>query len=96
VGRGRVGGHKAEAFLSLIALYQVALRRYAIKLCHSESEADDLVQEALARALEKLEKQDSQEPLPIGDRLGPCLMVVLYRLFLDQGRRRKKIGSKAY
>lgn len=58
-----------------------------MRLCRNREDADDLVQETLTKALAK------QTTIP-DDHVGPWLMVVLYRIFLD-GCRRRRAESKA-
>lgn len=76
-------------FVDEVVPHQERLRRYALRLCGNASDADDLVQDTLARAL------TTEASLPDGDPLGRWLMVTLYRLFVDQCRKRKA-ETKAY
>jgi len=83
-----VGEPGASAFFDRVAPHRETLRRYALRLSGSPSDADDLVQATMERAL-------GAESLPADDTLGRWLMVTLYRLFIDQCRKRKA-ESKAY
>jgi RNA polymerase sigma-70 factor (ECF subfamily) len=58
-----------------------ALRGFALKLCKSASDADDLVQDTLARALPAL---PSLQP---GTNARAWLLSILHNLFIDRCRR---------
>jgi len=60
------------------------LRRYARHLSRSADQADDLVQESLARAIARI---DSWEP---GTNLQAWLIVILRNIFLNECRRAKR------
>ena len=85
----QMGAPGETSFLDKVAPYEENLRGYALRLCGDPSDADDLVQETLARALR------TQDGLPEAEAIGRWLMVTLYRLFIDQCRKRKA-ESRAY
>lgn len=60
------------------------LRRYARHLSRNADQADDLVQESLARAIARI---DSWEP---GTNLQAWLIVILRNIFLNECRRAKR------
>ncbi len=66
---------------ALVELHRARLHRYALRLCHQMSDADDLVQDTFARALK------DRDAIP--KCVGPWLITILHRLFIDQCRRRK-------
>lgn len=84
-----VAGRGETASMDAVVAQQDALRRYALRLCRDVSDADDLVQETLARAVK------NAASLPHPDMILRWLMVTLWRLFIDQCRRRKA-ESKAH
>jgi RNA polymerase sigma-70 factor (ECF subfamily) len=59
-----------------------SLRRYARSLTRSETDSEDLVQEALLRAYEK--RASYRE----GRQLGPWLLSILHNVFIDRQRSR--------
>lgn len=59
------------------------LRRYARSLTRDDTQADDLVHDALLRALER------QHTLRPGSNLRTWLMAVLHNVFIDGQRRRR-------
>ena len=63
-----------------------ALRRFARALCRDAAAADDLVQDALERALSRWHARRDD------DALQPWLFSILYRRFLDQRRRSARWG----
>lgn len=67
-----------------IVLHVPELRRYARQLTRDNTAADDLLQETLARALNKLHLYD-----PSGSFKG-WLCTIMKNLFLDDRRRRQK------
>jgi RNA polymerase sigma-70 factor (ECF subfamily) len=70
-----------EAFYSLIADHVPALFRFGRRLTGSVSEAEDLVQETLVRALEK------RGMLRDAEKLKPWLMAVERSIWLNSRRR---------
>ena len=69
--------------LALIELEIPRLRRYARYLAGNVEKSDDLVQEALTRAIEKL---DTWQP---GTNLRAWLFVILRNVFINEHRREK-------
>lgn len=65
------------------------LRRYARALLRSPDAADDLVQDALERALTKLENWQS------GESPRRWLFKIMHNLFIDQVRREGRRGENA-
>lgn len=63
------------------------LRRYARFLCGDRHQADDLVQECLVRAIEKLH---TWQP---GTNLGGWLFAILRNFYFDAARRRRRYGA---
>ena len=60
------------------------LRRYARALLRDASEADDLVQDCVARALEKIGQWRE------GDNPRRWLFAIMHNLFIDHGRARRR------
>jgi RNA polymerase sigma-70 factor (ECF subfamily) len=58
-----------------------ALRRYALALLRDRGEADDLVQDCLLRALDRIDTR-----LGDGD-IRPWLFTIMHNLFVSRGRR---------
>jgi RNA polymerase sigma-70 factor (ECF subfamily) len=58
-----------------------ALRRYALALLRDRGEADDLVQDCLLRALDRIDAK-----LGDGD-IRPWLFTIMHNLFISRGRR---------
>lgn len=65
------------------------LRRYAISLCRSPTNADDLVQTACEKAFARKDQFVS------GTRLDAWLFRILRNSWIDQLRRQKKFGNEA-
>ncbi len=63
------------------------LRRYALRLCRTPSDADDLVQDTLTRALA------SWATLQPGTNTRGWLLSILHNVFIDSCRRQKQQGS---
>ncbi|MDP2620879.1 MAG: sigma-70 family RNA polymerase sigma factor [Hyphomicrobiales bacterium] len=60
------------------------LRRYARALVRDPGEADDLVQDCIARALERIAQwREGEEPRR-------WLFAIMHNLFIDQGRARRR------
>ncbi len=74
--------------LACVEPHRASLERYARRLSRNTSDAEDLVQDTFARALKNADKIPEEG-------VGPWLMVILHRLFIDQCRRRKA-ETKAY
>ena len=64
------------------------LRRYGIALCGNRELTDDLVQDAIERALSRA--PSALEP----ERLGAWLRSVVHNLFVDELRRRRRRGVR--
>jgi RNA polymerase sigma-70 factor (ECF subfamily) len=76
---------KDNADISSILISHVpVLRRYARGLVHNKTDADDLVQDALVRALSKMHLF---EP---GTNLKAWLLSIVHNIFLDGTRRAKR------
>lgn len=58
-----------------------SLRRYALALLRDRSDADDLVQDCLLRALDKIDTRVGE-----GD-IRPWLFTIMHNLFISRGRR---------
>lgn len=69
---------------SILISYVPVLRRYARGLVHNKSDADDLVQDCLVRALSKMHLF---EP---GTNLKAWLLSIVHNIFLDGTRRTKR------
>src|SRR3984893_10300450 len=81
--RGRMGpANKPVRDVMLAAV--PSLRAFAISLCGNVDRADDLVQEALLRALANL---DSFEP---GTNMSAWLFTILRNLFRSEYRKRRR------
>ena len=75
-------GISAEVRAAMLAALP-SLRAFAMSLAHSPDQADDLVQDAIVRALNNIEKF---EP---GTSMGAWLFTILRNLFYSQHRRAK-------
>lgn len=69
---------------SILISYVPVLRRYARGLVHNKSDADDLVQDCLVRALSKMHLF---EP---GTNLKAWLLSIVHNIFLDGTRKAKR------
>jgi RNA polymerase sigma-70 factor (ECF subfamily) len=69
---------------SILISYVPVLRRYARGLVHNKTDADDLVQDALVRALSKMHLF---EP---GTNLKAWLLSIVHNIFLDGTRKTKR------
>jgi RNA polymerase sigma-70 factor (ECF subfamily) len=78
----------SQTFAARLIAHLPALRRYAVALCGNRELADDLVQDAIERALSRA--PISLEP----ERLGPWLRSVVHNLFVDELRRRRRRGVR--
>ena len=63
------------------------LRRYAMALCRNLADADDLVQESMARALQKSHLFEG------GSNLRAWLFTIMHNVHMSALRRRKYVGS---
>ena len=63
------------------------LRRYAIRLCRNLADADDLVQESMARALKNSHMFEG------GSNLRAWLFTIMHNVHMSAMRRRKYVGS---
>ena len=63
------------------------LRRYALALCRNLADADDLVQESMARALKKSHLFEG------GSNLRAWLFTIMHNVHISATRRRKYVGS---
>ncbi|HSM19840.1 MAG TPA: sigma-70 family RNA polymerase sigma factor [Hyphomicrobiales bacterium] len=73
---------------SAIAQELPRLRRYARALLRDPSEADDLVQDCVTRALEKIAQWREDEPRR-------WLFAIMHNLFVDQSRARRRQSQMA-
>jgi len=78
----------SQTFAARLIADLPALRRYATALCGNRDVADDLVQDAIERAMSRA--PGSPEP----ERLGPWLRSVVHNLFVDELRRRRRRGVR--
>jgi RNA polymerase sigma-70 factor (ECF subfamily) len=78
----------SQTFAARLIAHLPALRQFAVALCGNRELADDLVQDAIERALSRA--PDSLEP----ERLGPWLRSVVHNLFVDELRRRRRRGVR--
>ncbi len=76
-------------FADALALQIPRLRRYARALTHDVSWADDLVQDTLERALQR------RWLFRINSNLTAWLFTMLYRLYLNEAKRRSTIAVVA-
>jgi RNA polymerase sigma-70 factor, ECF subfamily len=67
--------------LSSLEVHIPALRRYAWALLHNASDADDLVQDCLLRALDRFDTRVSQ-----GD-IRPWLFTIMHNIYISDWRR---------
>ncbi|HUN42501.1 MAG TPA: RNA polymerase sigma factor [Acetobacteraceae bacterium] len=75
--------HAGTGVLARIESCIPALRRYAIALLRSRDEADDLVHDCLARALDKLHTRREEADVRA------WLFAIMHNLFISQARRRR-------
>ena len=61
-----------------------ALRRYAASLLRQTQDADDLVQDCLVRALDKLPSRNAEVPVK------PWLFAILHNLFINRWRKARR------
>ena len=71
------------AFETLVAEHLPRLRKRAARLCRGQSDADDVVQDALLRAYR------SRDSLRSAERAGGWLLTIVSTTFLDRCRRRR-------
>jgi RNA polymerase sigma-70 factor (ECF subfamily) len=76
----------SQTFAAQLIARLPALRRYAMALCGDRELTDDLVQDAIERALSRA--PNSLEP----EKLGAWLRSVVHNLFIDEIRRRRRRG----
>lgn len=74
----------ADRFEALVRPHVPSLYRLAYRLCGEASTAEDLVQETLVRVYPR------RDELANLDRLYPWLSRVLYRIYVDSTRRRRR------
>jgi RNA polymerase sigma-70 factor (ECF subfamily) len=77
-----------SGFADALVAQLPGLRRYATALAGNRALADDLVQDCIERAL------GQQTQLREVTRLAPWLRRILYHLYIDEIRRRKRRGSE--
>lgn len=65
-----------------------ALRRYARSLTRDDTDTEDLVQEALARAYQK------KSTLKTGSEIRPWLLAILHNVFIDRLRRNRSEDNR--
>ena len=78
----------SPAFATRLVAQLPALRRYAVALCGNAALADDLVQDAIERALIRA------ATLQQLDRMAAWMRSIVHNLFLDELRRRRVRGVK--
>jgi len=78
----------SQTFAARLIAQLPALRRYATALCGNRDLADDLVQDAIERALSRT--PSTLQP----ERLGAWLRSVVHNLFVDELRRRRRRGVR--
>jgi len=76
----------SDEFIEALTAQLAGLRRYATALSGNATEADDLVQSCIERAL--LQAEQLQEM----NRFGGWLRSILHNLFIDEMRRRQRQG----
>ena len=79
---------RAPAFADALVAQLPALRRYAMALVGNAALADDLVQDCIERAL----GQEAQ--LREAERLAGWLRRILYHLYIDEIRRKRRRGRE--
>lgn len=79
----RVQGGETAAFQQLVEGYVRRARAIAMRLMRNAEDADDLVQDAFLRVLQKIESVDPDRPF------GPWFFRVLVNTGLDTHRRRR-------
>jgi RNA polymerase sigma-70 factor (ECF subfamily) len=78
----------SQTFAARLIAQLPGLRRYAMALCGNRELVDDLVQDAIERALSRAPR--SPEP----ERLGAWLRTVVHNLLVDELRRRRRRGVR--
>jgi len=80
---------KARRFEILVQPHLEAMYRFAFRLAGQQQDAEDLVQDVVAKLYPRLDELESVE------QLRPWLNRVLYRQFIDQVRRRNRQGDRS-
>ncbi len=70
-----------ETYAAAVRAHEAALRGVALRLCRSQSDAHDLVQDTLERGLRGYDR------LPAGSNVRAWLLSILRNRFIDQCRR---------
>ena len=78
---------KVDEFAAALLAHLPRLRRYAIALCRDVSQADDLVQECVERALRNRDALNQQS------HVSGWLRSILHNLYLDALRRERRRGT---
>ena len=78
----------SQTFAARLIAHLPGLRRYTMALCGNRELADDLVQDAIERALSRA--PGSLEP----KQLGAWLRSAVHNLFVDELRRRRRRGVR--
>ncbi|MGV3625083.1 MAG: RNA polymerase sigma factor [Archangium sp.] len=84
----RGGLHIVRGDDSVLREHRDVLRRYALRLCRNPTDADDLVQDTLTRALA------AWATLKPGTDTRAWLLSILHNVFIDSCRKQKQLGTK--
>ena len=81
--RATTTDHALPAFETLVAEHLPRLRRRAARMSRNEADADDIVQDALVRALR------GRHQLRSAERAAGWLLTIVSTTFIDRARRRR-------
>lgn len=78
-------GEPALSLADVFERHRAMLRACALRLTRNAADADDLVQETFARAL------DHMDSLRTHDKVASWMIMILHNVFMDECRRRKSL-----
>ncbi|PZR11998.1 MAG: RNA polymerase sigma factor [Archangium gephyra] len=84
----RGGLHIVRGDESALGAHRDVLQRYALRLCRNATDADDLVQDTLTRALARWSS------LAPGTDTRAWLLSILHNVFIDSCRKQKQQGTR--
>lgn len=75
-------------FTELVRPHLGAMHRMAYRWAQNSEDAEDLVQETLTKVVDRVEEMEKVE------KLGPWLIRILYRCFVDSHRKRSRLPGQ--